>query len=112
MTISLGIGTIFALFHTSGTIPSFRDTLNISVMAGVNYSKTNTVNQSTSFPGSSLLWRKDPGWSWSREPQILGVNLKMYLGRSDRRASLLCLKILHLWNNICSLPYIGNYSKF
>jgi hypothetical protein len=53
MTISLGIGTIFALFHTSGTIPSFRDTLNISVMAGVNYSKTNTVNQSTSFPGSS-----------------------------------------------------------
>ena len=27
-------------------------------------------------------------------PQILGVNLKMYLGRVGRGASLLCLKIL------------------
>jgi hypothetical protein len=23
------------------------------------------VERPTSFPGSSLLWRKDPGWGWS-----------------------------------------------
>ena len=26
--------------------------------------------RSTSFPGFSLLWRKDPGWSWSRDMHI------------------------------------------
>ncbi len=36
ITFSFGIGTIFALFHTSGTFPTFRDTLNISVIAGAN----------------------------------------------------------------------------
>lgn len=36
MSVSFGVGTIFAFFHTSGTIPSFRDTLNISVIAGVS----------------------------------------------------------------------------
>ena len=36
IAFSFGIGTTFALFHTSGTFPTFRDTLNISVMAGAN----------------------------------------------------------------------------
>ena len=35
----------------------------------------------TSFPGSSLLWRRDPGRSWSRGSQILDAKLKLYLGR-------------------------------
>ena len=36
MTVFLGIGTTFALFQTSGANPSFRDTLQISVIAGAN----------------------------------------------------------------------------
>jgi hypothetical protein len=33
MTISFGIGTIFALFDTSGTIPSFKDTPGTALRA-------------------------------------------------------------------------------
>ena len=36
ITFSFGIGTIFALFDTSGTFPTFRDTLNIFVIVGAN----------------------------------------------------------------------------
>ena len=36
IAFSFGIRSTFALFHTSGTFPTFRDTLNISVMAGAN----------------------------------------------------------------------------
>jgi hypothetical protein len=34
----------------------------------------------TSFPGSSLLLRKDPGWGWSRGTQILRAKIKLSLG--------------------------------
>ncbi len=54
ITFSFGIGTIFALFHTSGTFPTFRDTLNISVIAGANQlrmsSRTNMVDR----PGQTM----------------------------------------------------------
>ena len=36
MTASFGIVSIFALFQTSDTNPSFRDTLKISVIVGAN----------------------------------------------------------------------------
>ena len=34
----------------------------------------------TSFPGSSLLLRKDPGWGWSRVTRISRGKLKLSLG--------------------------------
>jgi hypothetical protein len=40
-----------------------------------------TVSHATSFPGSSLLWRKDPGRS-------LSAKLKLYLGRGGRGVRL------------------------
>jgi hypothetical protein len=39
-----------------------------------------TATSPTSFPGSSLLLRKDPGWGWSRGTQILRAKIKLSLG--------------------------------
>ena len=46
----------------------------------------------TSFPGSSLFSRKDPGNSWSRGSQILGAKLKL----GGRGVSLFVLGKLQL----------------
>jgi hypothetical protein len=50
----------------------------------------------TSFPGSSLFRREDPGNSWSGGSQILGAKLKLYLGRGGRRVRFLRLEIYNL----------------
>ncbi len=60
ITFSFGIGTIFALFHTSGTFPTFRDTLNISVIAGANSagymsSRTNMVDRPGQMMNASVF---------------------------------------------------------
>jgi hypothetical protein len=46
----------------------------------------------TSFPGSFLLWSKDPGRSWSREPPDSGGKLNLISGRGSRGVCLLRLE--------------------
>ena len=58
--------------------------------------KLKTARISTSFQGSSLFSRKDPGKSWSRGSQILGAKLKLYLGRGGRGVSLFYLENYNL----------------
>jgi hypothetical protein len=62
----------------------------------------------TSFPGSSLFLRKDPGRGWSRVTQILG-KLKLFSGRGSRGAvccvwkiAILCVIVLGDKNVICN----------
>jgi hypothetical protein len=52
--------------------------------------------EATSFSGSSLFSRKDPGNSWSRGSQILGAKLKLYLGRGGRGVNLFYLENYNL----------------
>jgi hypothetical protein len=54
------------------------------------------AQSTTSFPGSSLFSRKDPGNSWLCDSQILGAKLKLYLGRGGRGVCLLCLENYNL----------------
>ena len=63
----------------------------------------------TSFPGSSLFLRKDPGRGWSRVTQILRGKLKLISGRGSRGAvccvwkiAILCVIVLGDKNVICN----------
>ena len=63
----------------------------------------------TSFPGSSLFLRKDPGRGWSRVTQILRGKLKLISGRGSRGAvccvwkiAILCVKVSGDKNVICN----------
>jgi hypothetical protein len=46
----------------------------------------------TSFPGSFLLWRKNPGRSWSHKPPDFGGKLNLISGKGSREVCLLRLE--------------------
>jgi hypothetical protein len=54
--------------------------------------------ESTSFPGPFLLWSKDPGRSWSREPPDFWDKLNLISGRGSRGV---CLFLLENCNFMC-----------
>ena len=53
---------------------------NYFVSVGKSLADEISSLEPTSFPGSSLLWRKDPGRGWSRVTQILRGKLKLSHG--------------------------------
>jgi hypothetical protein len=68
----------------------------------ISISKTKTCLLTTSFPGSSLLLRKDPGWGWSR------VTRKFDRPRGSRQSIKLHVSTFALYTSIarseCFVP--------
>ena len=84
----------------------------ISVSPFYLFQTDSQVRPSTSFPGSPLSSRADPGWVWSRVSQNLGNLLNACLGRGVSVSPVIIARKgitthLILWPDDCFRPVAG-----